>query len=98
MVTHSRASLGTHGLRPLGLPQQADVEVNTHGIPVALLRGRRLASIVRIEERWRIAEGWWREDMLARTYVRARLDDGLVVTIFHDDGYPPADGWFEQRY
>ena len=98
MVTHSGTSVGAHGLRPLGLPHLADVETDDRGIPVAVLRGQRLRSVTRVQERWRVIEGWWRDGALTRTYARLVLDDGRVMTLFHDDTCPSTDGWYEQRY
>jgi hypothetical protein len=52
-----------------------------------------------VEECWRVLEGWWREEeTVARTYVRVRLDDARVCTLFHDDRREPHDGWSTQRY
>ena len=96
MVAHSRTTLGAHGLRPLGLPRLADVELDAHGLPCAVLRGRRLRAVTRIEEVWRVMDGWWREDKLARTYVRVLLDDGRLVTLFRDEF--ASEHWYEQRY
>jgi hypothetical protein len=98
MVTHPGTSVGTHGLRPLGLPQARQVEVSDLGLPHALVLHGHPVTVERIEEVWRLAEAWWREDPIARTYVRVLLEDGRLVTLFHDDTCVPGDGWYEQRY
>lgn len=98
MVPNPRTTLGAHGLRPLGLPRLLTVEVNEAGRPVAVMRARRLHRITHLAEVWRVCEAWWRDDFLQRTYVRALLDDGTAMTIFHDDEEAPADGWHEQHY
>jgi len=55
-------------------------------------------EVERIEEVWRIAEEWWREAPLQRTYYRVLVDGGRAFTLFHDDAAPPEEGWYEQRY
>ena len=98
MVTHPGTTVGTYGLRPLGLPQPRQVQVGDLGLPCAVVLRDHLVTAERIEEVWRLSEAWWREDPIARTYVRLLLDDGRLVTLFHDDTCPPGDGWYEQRY
>ena len=52
-----------------------------------------------VEEVWRIAEEWWREAPLARTYYRVIIAGGRPLTLFHDDlEARPGEGWYEQRY
>ena len=98
MVTDPRTALGAHGLRPLGLPVPSTVALGADGLPRAVtLRGRRYA-VSAVEERWRVQDGWWRDDALTRTYARVRLDDERVCTLFHDDRCEPHGGWFAQRY
>ena len=100
----------TVGLRPLGLPRPVRVRTDEYGEPStltllprgapALVAGRRwrdahTLAVERVEEVWRIAEEWWREAPLARTYYRVTLEDGRSLTVFEDGG----DGrWYEQRY
>ena len=98
MVTHPGTTVGTHGLRPLGLPQPRQVQVDGLGLPHAVMLRDRLVAAERVEEVWRLSEAWWREDPIARTYVRLLLDDGRLLTLFHDDTCTPDDGWYEQRY
>ncbi len=57
-----------------------------------------LVPVESIEEAWRVAEEWWREDALERTYYLLLLRGGRPVTVFHDPHLPPSGGWFEQRY
>ena len=104
------------GLRPLGLPRPLRVRTDTRGEPAELTllprgpggrrgRGHTLA-VERVEEVWRIAEEWWRETPLARTYYRVVVDGGRSLTLFHDDdchddGFHddgPGEGWYEQQY
>lgn len=63
-----------------------------------------LITVVDVNEVWRIAEEWWRERPIHRTYFRIFTADGRSLTIFRDgDPAAPAGintppGWFEQRY
>lgn len=90
-------------LHPLGLPRPIEVRPGPGGEPRTLRRTRRGArnaplAIERIEEAWRIADEWWREPPLCRSYYRVVLADGGTLTLFHDDTQPPALGWYEQHY
>jgi hypothetical protein len=68
------------------------------GMPHAVVLHGHTVVAERIEEVWHLAEAWWREEPIARTYVRLLLDDGRLMTLFHDDTCAPDDGWYEQRY
>ena len=91
-------------LRPLGLPRPLAVRLDGRGEPRELLRpprrgtSRRSFAVERIEEVWRVAEGWWREAPLRRTYYRVHVEGGPPLTLFHDDTGPFEEGWYEQRY
>ena len=52
-------------------------------------------TVERIDEVWRVVDEWWRTTPVARNYYRVSLDDGRLVTLFHDE---IVDGWFLQRY
>ena len=47
-----------------------------------------------IQDHWRIDDEWWREHPIAREYYKLLLDDGTLLTIYHD---LLRDEWFEQR-
>ncbi len=95
----------TPSLRPLGLPRALHVRVDAHGDPVAVLRADaradtrgqsgRESRIEAIDERWRLAEAWWREEPQRRTYYRVILEGGRPLTLFRDD---VSGAWFEQPY
>ena len=91
------------GLRPFGLPQPVQVRTDDLGLPVEVTgsarRGvRRPLTVERVEEVWRIAEEWWREEPICRTYYRVIVDGGRPLTLLHDDLVRPHEGWYEQRY
>lgn len=97
MVPDPRASLRAAGLRPLGLPQPLVVRVDAAGEPIEVAG----VPVAEVQEVWRIAEEWWREIPLQRTYYRLLLAGDRLVTCFHDQTEltPDAgDGWFEQHY
>lgn len=98
MVTDPGTAAGAHGLRPLSIPRLVAVQVDDLGVPTALLRGRQVVPVTAVEEVWRVAEAWWRDESLARTYVRLVVADGRLLDLFHDDTQAPAAGWYEQRY
>ncbi len=91
-------------LRPLGLPRPLVVRLDTRGEPSELTRparrgtARRSFAVERVEEVWRIAEEWWRDAPLQRTYYRVHVEGGRPLTLFHDDTVAPSEGWYEQRY
>lgn len=90
-------------LSPLGSPRPAEVRLGGDGEPCELRRSRRRGApsaplaVRRVEEVWRIAEEWWREAPLHRTYYRVVVEGGGAFTLFHDDTQPPESGWYEQR-
>lgn len=89
------------GVRAIGLPLPVTVHVDASGLPISITRtGARRGStdaqrVESVEEVWRIAEAWWREEPQARTYVRVILDGGRLLTVFRDER---SGRWYEQRY
>lgn len=53
---------------------------------------RRVEHIVEV---WRIDEGWWRPQGVARLYYRVVLEDGAVVDMYRDLVH---GCWYQQRY
>jgi hypothetical protein len=52
-------------------------------------------KVARVEEAWRIDDGWWRPHPVRRTYYRLALEGGRPLTVYFD----AADGgWWSQRY
>ncbi len=101
MEPHSRTPARAHGLRPLSLPQPVMVRADERGWPVEVTRmsrTQRTLAVASVEEAWKIAEEWWRDEPLDRTYYRVLLADGRSLTLFHEGGSRPGDGWYEQRY
>ena len=71
-------------LRPLGQPKPVTVRTDEHGEPVYVrLPGKTARRVAVVRERWRIDDEWWRES-ISREYRTVVLDDGRVLTLYHD--------------
>jgi hypothetical protein len=95
MVAHPRAATRAHRLRPLSRPMPIRVEADESGEPQALMLGRRRLAVAAVQDRWRIDDEWWRERPVSRLYFSLLLEDGRVVTVYHD---LLADQWLQQEY
>lgn len=102
MVENPRTATSAHGLRPLSEPRPVEVRVEATGggrsKPVAVLHGQQWLRVEQIEEEWHVAEGWWRDEAIARTYFQMTVQHGLRLTLFHDDTEAQDSDWYEQRY
>ncbi len=80
--------------RPLGQPRLVTVRTDEDGEPVHVrLPGKPSRRVAVVREHWRIDDEWWCEP-ISREYRAVVLDDGRVVTLFHD----LSDGsWYAQR-
>ena len=110
MVTYSRTSVGAghvrplaqlaaarrSDVRPLNAPAPLRVDLDAHGRVVGIWRQGRLTPrrIAAVQDSWRIDDEWWREHPIARMYYALLLDNGTLLTVYHDLA---ADQWFEQR-
>jgi hypothetical protein len=93
-------------LRPLNAPSPLQVQLHPversgtwaddHGRIVSVWRQGRLTprTIAAVQDHWRIDDEWWREHPVSRAYFELLLDDGTLLTIYHD---LLSDLWFEQR-
>lgn len=101
------------GLRPLGRPRPLRVACDESGLParVQFPGSEQPVAVDDVDQVWRIAEEWWRETPLARTYYQLQLADGRRLTCFHDESLTtpvsqqggPRQGaqqgaWFAQEY
>ncbi|MGH7904682.1 MAG: hypothetical protein ACREPA_11265 [Candidatus Dormibacteraceae bacterium] len=64
------------------------------GEPKALLYRGSWRRVLRVEEAWRVDDGWWRSPEVHRTYLRLALEGGTLLTVFQD----PEGAWWLQRY
>ena len=96
MVSDPRAPLGARELRRLNAPVPLRVRADADGRPRAVRRRGWSESrrVVRVQDRWRIDDEWWRAQPISRLYHTLLLDDGTLLTVYHD---LLADTWFEQQ-
>jgi hypothetical protein len=94
MEPNPRTPPGAHRLRSLNAPVAARLEVEA-GLPRAVLLRGGWRRVARLEEVWRIDDGWWRPNPVARTYFRLAMEDGQLVTVYRDD---LEATWWTQRY
>jgi hypothetical protein len=81
-------------LKPLGTPKSVVVRADEQGDPVHVrLPGKPARRVAVVRERWRIDDEWWRQ-AISRDYLTVVLDDGKVLTIYHD---LLIDEWYVQR-
>ncbi|MDH3272166.1 MAG: hypothetical protein OEN56_12580 [Gemmatimonadota bacterium] len=81
-------------LRPLARPKVVTVRTDERGDPVFVrLPGKPARRVAVVRERWRIDDEWWRH-AISRDYRTIVLDDGTVMTLYHDllEGL-----WYAQR-
>ncbi len=97
MVSHPGAPLGARDLRRLNAPTPIRVQVDGKGCPRGVWRRGHPAScaVVRVRDRWRIDDEWWRDRPISRRYYAVLLEDGTLLTVYRD--LCAADAWFEQR-
>jgi hypothetical protein len=70
------------------------VRTDDQGEPVHVrLPGKTARRVAVVRERWRIDDEWWRQ-AISREYRTIVLDDGKVMTLYHD---LTDDTWYVQR-
>jgi hypothetical protein len=81
-------------LKPLDQPRVVSVRTDEYGEPIHVrMPGKPARRVAVVRECWRIDDEWWRQ-AISREYRTIVLDDGRVVTLYHDllDG-----SWYAQR-
>jgi len=96
LIKLSAVSRQRSDLRPLNAPSPLRVQIDAGGRIVSIWRQGRLTprTIAAVQDRWRIDDEWWREHAVSRMYYAVVLDDGTLLTLYHD---LITDAWFEQR-
>ncbi|HVA25882.1 MAG TPA: hypothetical protein VMW62_16000 [Chloroflexota bacterium] len=86
MVAHSRATMGAYTLRTLNAAQAIAVETDAAGTPLLVRRssGGQTRTVVKVLDRWRIDDEWWRERPISRLYHVLLLENGTRLTVYHD--------------
>lgn len=93
-MSPSRSSGHRPRLKPLGRPKSVTVRTDEHGEPTFVrLPGKPARRVAAVRERWRIDDEWWRQ-AISRDYRTIVLDDGSVLTLYHD---LLDDLWYVQR-
>lgn len=81
-------------LKPLGQSRIVTVHTDENGEPVHVrLPGKPARRVAVVREQWRIDDEWWRQ-VISREYRSIVLDDGKVITLYHD---LVDDSWYVQR-
>lgn len=81
-------------LKPLDQPKVVTVRTDESGEPTHVrMPGKPARPVAVVRERWRIDDEWWRQ-AISRDYRVIVLDDGKVITLYHDllDGL-----WYVQK-
>jgi hypothetical protein len=79
---------------PVFVPKEVKATADDTGVPTAIVWNNRPRQVISVRNRWRIDDEWWREE-IARRYFELELDNGLVITVFHD---LVSGKWYQQRY
>ncbi len=69
------------------------VEEDAHHRPVSFLYKGGKERVEDILERWRVAQGWWKQ-AVEREYFRVRSGRGIVYELYRD---LLGGGWYLQR-
>lgn len=81
-------------LKPLARPKVVTVRTDDQGDPLFVrLPGKTARRVAVVREQWRIDDEWWRQ-AISREYRTIVLDDGAVLTLYHD---LLDDSWYVQR-
>lgn len=95
MVKNPRTTIRTDRLRPLAKPRRIEVQVDELGLPYAVRYEGTMQPVAAVQDRWRIDDEWWRETPVSRLYYRVQIEDGRVLTLYHD---LTGNAWWEQQY
>ena len=95
MLKTSRGAERSRTLRRLNAPRKGEVRADAGGAPDAVLHNRRWLPVAEVLDRYRTDDRWWTAEPVSRTYYELLLEDGRVVTVFHD---LIRSSWHGQRY
>jgi hypothetical protein len=71
------------------------VKTNPLGLPCSLVWRRQVHHVTRIDNHWRVDEGWWKEEgHIGRDYWKLVTDSDLLVVIYYD---LYRAGWYMYR-
>ena len=101
MVKDPRAPQGAHRIVPVNTPAPVEVECGAAGLPAKIsvfakpMGTKNEMKVAAVQARWRIDDEWWRETPISRLYYTLLMEDGRLITLFHD---LVTGHWFQQRY
>jgi len=95
MEPDPRTPAGAHRLRPLNQAEPVSLRTDRKGMPCAVELRRRWRAVARVEEVWRVDDGWWRPHPVRRTYFRLALEGGRPLMVYRDEA---ESRWLMQRY
>ena len=75
-------------------PREIGVVAGGSGEPDAILHDGGRWKVARVQNRWRVDDEWWRDE-ISRMYYELLLSNGAVLTVFHD---LVSGRWYRQRY
>ena len=79
---------------PANIPKEIAVIVNGSGEPIWIVSGEGYRGVGRVQNRWRIDDEWWRNE-ISRMYYELLLADGSLITVFQD---LLSGKWHQQYY
>ena len=94
MVKGPRETSSVGTIRPLNPPVPLEVLQDEGCLPVVLILHGQTLDITTIDDRWEIADEWWRPLPISRRYYQVTTQDGRHITLFKDLA---ADGWYQQQ-
>jgi len=68
---------------PANIPKEIAVLVNGSGEPIWIVCGEGYRGVGKVQNRWRIDDEWWRNE-ISRMYYELLLSDSSVITVFQD--------------
>lgn len=89
MVAYPREPGDSRATRRLNMPRPASVDA-PGGVPVAVGG----VPVTSVREEWRVADRWWTESPVRRTYFEVVLASGENAVVFVD---ALTHDWYRQR-
>ena len=78
----------------VNMPREVRVAVDASGEPRSIARDGGGWEVSRVQNRWRVDDGWWSGET-SRMYYQLLLRDGAVITVFRD---LLTGKWYRQHY
>ena len=82
-------------VRSLYAPRPVRVVVGAAEAPRTVITRSGPRPVRAVRDRWRVDDGWWREDPVCRMYYDVELADGQRLVLYHDRR---TGRWYRQPY